>query len=171
LLRLARGFVAIRFLFSPEGLRYAAIITAFLVLIGGASFAAVEKDQHLSAWDGFYWAISTVTTVGYGDINPTTDTGRVIAIAVMLTGIGFVAIITGAVAERFLATRREEHRLVEEVAQLREELRARVAHDRNRSHGPAGYGLPRGNGWWATARRWLYGSGPPRGALMTSPRC
>jgi voltage-gated potassium channel len=123
LLRLARGFVAMRRLFTPEGVRYAAMTTAFLVLIAGAAFAAIEKDQHLSAWDGIYWAISTVTTVGYGDIYPHTDGGRVIAAAVMLTGIGFVAVITGAVAERFLSASREARRaeqaLADEVAQLR----------------------------------------------------
>jgi voltage-gated potassium channel len=67
--------------------------------------------------------VSTVTTVGYGEIVPTTDAGRVIAMTVMLTGIGFVAVITGAFAERFLASsrevRREEHALAEEVAALR----------------------------------------------------
>jgi voltage-gated potassium channel len=115
-----------RTLFSPDGLRYAAVATGFLVLVGGASFAAVEKEQHLSAWDGIYWAVSTVTTVGYGDPRVTTDAGRIIAIAVMLVGIGFVAIITGAVAERFMAQsraiRREERHLTEEVAELRERI-------------------------------------------------
>jgi len=49
-----------------------------------------------------------MTTVGYGDVSPHTDLGRVLAIAIMLIGIGFIAIITGAVAERFLATEFEE---------------------------------------------------------------
>jgi voltage-gated potassium channel len=126
LLRLARGFVAMRRLFTPEGVRYAAMTTAFLVLIAGAAFAAIEKDQHLSAWDGIYWAISTVTTVGYGDIYPHTDAGRVIAAAVMLTGIGFVAVITGAVAERFLSASREARRAEKALADEVVELRARV---------------------------------------------
>jgi voltage-gated potassium channel len=88
--------------------------------------AAVEKDQHLSAWDGFYWAVCTVTTAGDNHLGPTTDGGRIIALAVMITGIGFVAVITGAVAERLLSASRdargEERALVAEVA----ELRARV---------------------------------------------
>jgi voltage-gated potassium channel len=126
LLRLARGFVAMRRLFTPEGVRYAAMTTAFLVLIAGAAFAAIEKDQNLSAWDGIYWAISTVTTVGYGDVYPHTDAGRVIAAAVMLTGIGFVAVITGAVAERFLSASREARRTEQALAAEVAELRARV---------------------------------------------
>jgi voltage-gated potassium channel len=126
LLRLARGFVAMRRLFTPEGVRYAAMTTAFLVLIAGAAFAAIEKDQNLSAWDGIYWAISTVTTVGYGDVYPHTDAGRVIAAAVMLTGIGFVAVIPGAVAERFLSASREARRTEQALAAEVAELRARV---------------------------------------------
>jgi len=126
LLRLARGFVAMRRLFTPEGVRYAAMTTAFLVLIAGAAFAAIEKGQHLSAWDGIYWAVSTVTTVGYGDIYPHTDGGRVIATAVMITGIGFVAVITGAVAERFLAASREVRRAEQALAEQVADLRARV---------------------------------------------
>jgi voltage-gated potassium channel len=49
-----------------------------------------------------------MTTVGYGDVSPHTDLGRVLAIAIMLIGIGFIAVLTGAVAERFLATEFEE---------------------------------------------------------------
>ncbi|MBN1529433.1 MAG: voltage-gated potassium channel, partial [Thermoleophilaceae bacterium] len=67
----------------------------------------------------------TVTTVGYGDVTPVTDGGRIIAMAVMLTGIGFVAILTGAVAERFLASTRQ-------VAQVESELAAEVAELRGR---------------------------------------
>jgi voltage-gated potassium channel len=50
-----------------------------------------------------WWAITTMTTVGYGDLYPRTDFGRVIATGVMVVGIGFIAILTAALAERFLA--------------------------------------------------------------------
>lgn len=106
LLRLVRTTRALRRLFTAEGVRFTAILAALLVLTGGAAFAEIETDQHLSAWDGIWWAATTVTTVGYGDIAPQTSAGRVIAIAVMLVGIGFVALLTGAVAETFLAGRR-----------------------------------------------------------------
>ncbi len=122
LLRLARLFrlaPLARRLFSIEGLRYVALLALLTVLGGGAAFAAIEK--HSSTWDGVWWAITTMTTVGYGDVSPHTDLGRVLAIAIMLIGIGFIAIITGAVAERFLATE------FEEVAEATHEVEATEA--------------------------------------------
>jgi len=47
-----------------------------------------------------------MTTVGYGDISPTTDAGHLIAVVVMVVGIGFRTTVIGAVAERFLASTR-----------------------------------------------------------------
>ncbi len=109
LLRLARLFrlaSLARRLFSLEGLRYLSLLALLTVLGGGAAFAAVEK--HSSTWDGVWWAVTTMTTVGYGDISPKTVPGRVIGMAVMLVGIGFIAVLTGAVAQRFLASQLED---------------------------------------------------------------
>jgi len=64
------------------------VLTLIAVLGGGAAFAAVENKNDLSGWDGVWWAIQTVTTVGYGDTKVTTDAGRIIAICLMITGIG-----------------------------------------------------------------------------------
>ncbi len=126
LLRLVRAFVALKVLFTPDGLRYAALLTAFLILLGGTAFAAVEREQGLSAWEGLYWAISTITTVGYGDVSPATDGGRIIAIGVMIVGVGFVAILTAAAAERFVVagqqSREEERQILEELRAIRERL-------------------------------------------------
>lgn len=121
LLRLLRLFKVARHartLFSLDGLRYVAVLALLTVLGGGAAFAAVEKAQRLSAWDGVWWAITTVTTVGYGDTYPQTDAGKVIAIVVMFAGIGFVALLTAAAAQRFIAST---------VEQAEEELAAEIA--------------------------------------------
>jgi voltage-gated potassium channel len=91
-----------RNLLSLDGVRYAAFFTVMIVLIGGAVFAEIERDQDLSIWDGIWWSVTTVTTVGYGDIPTTTDTGRVIAMIVMAAGIGFVALLTAFAADRFI---------------------------------------------------------------------
>jgi voltage-gated potassium channel len=92
----------LRNVFSLQGLRYAALIVFTIVVGGGAVFVAVERSQHLSIWDGLWWAAETVTTVAYGDIYPTTALGRIVATVVMTAGIGFVALLTGALAQRFL---------------------------------------------------------------------
>jgi len=92
----------LRSVFSLEGLRYAALIVFTVVAGGGVVFVAVEPGQDLSTWDGLWWAAETVTTVAYGDIYPTTALGRIVAAVVMTAGIGFVAMLTGALAQRFL---------------------------------------------------------------------
>lgn len=99
--RLLRIF-SMRRLLSLEGIRYAAFLAVFLVLVGGMAYAAIEKDQDLSNWDGIWWAITTVTTVSYGDSFPVTDLGRAIAIGVLVVGIGFVALLTAYIADRFI---------------------------------------------------------------------
>jgi voltage-gated potassium channel len=114
LLRLLRVPGLARRVFSLEGLRYAAVLAALSALVGGAAFAAAEGDD-VSTWDGLWWAVTTMTTVGYGDLYPSTTLGRLIAIALMLVGIGFVAILTAALAERFVVREvREELEQVEE---------------------------------------------------------
>lgn len=121
LLRLVRAATLARRLMSTEGVKDAAVLAVMTVLGGGAAYAAVEKGsdgESLSAWDGVWWAVTTVTTVGYGDSYPTTTAGRIIAVVVMLVGIGFVAILTAAAAERFTRARRESA----DLAAVREQL-------------------------------------------------
>lgn len=114
LLRLLKAGVLARRLLTAEGVKDAAILALLTILAGGAAFAAIEKDQGLSAWDGVWWAITTVTTVGYGDIQPATTAGRAVAVGVMFVGIGFVAILTAAAAERFMRPQRENERHLRE---------------------------------------------------------
>ena len=98
---LASTGCSLRRVISLEGVKYAALIVGLIVILGGALFATVE-GRGLTTWDGVWWAMTTVTTVGYGESHPHTDGGRAIAIAVMIAGIGFVAILTAYVAERFV---------------------------------------------------------------------
>jgi voltage-gated potassium channel len=98
-LRLFRLAPIARGLFSLEGLRYVGLIAVLVLIAGADGFASVE---HRSFGNGVYWAITTMTTVGYGDITPTTETGKIIACVMMLVGVGVFAIITGAIAQQFL---------------------------------------------------------------------
>lgn len=85
---------------SRDGLRNLALLTLLTIGLGGLLFSTVEPG--VSVGDGLYWAVITVTTVGYGDIVPTTTTGKALAVYVMLVGVGFLAILTGAIAQRFI---------------------------------------------------------------------
>jgi voltage-gated potassium channel len=100
LVRLLRLAQLVRRLFTFEGVRYAGLIVLMTIIGGGTAFASVEKGP--TAWDGIWWAATTVTTVGYGDVPVTTNGGRVIALIVMVVGIGFGTLVIGAVSERFI---------------------------------------------------------------------
>jgi voltage-gated potassium channel len=105
LLRLARLGPAMQRMFSLQGIQYASLL-ALLVLVGSAE--AFSAAENVSIGNSFYWAITTMTTVGYGDIVPHTATAKVVACVVMIVGIGFFALITGAIAQRFLSAQAEQ---------------------------------------------------------------
>lgn len=135
LLRLLRVARYARQAFSLEGVRYAAILAALTAVGGGYAYSAIEHAQEPppSVWDGVWWAVSTMTTVGYGDEFPATSLGRIVAMALMLVGIGFIAILTGAIAERFLATEIEEAvEAAEEVEATEGEVLAELREIRSR---------------------------------------
>jgi voltage-gated potassium channel len=62
----------------------------------------VEGSNIKSFGDGLWWAVTTVTTVGYGDKFPTTSVGRVTAVGLMLVGISLMGVITASVAAWFV---------------------------------------------------------------------
>jgi voltage-gated potassium channel len=78
------------------------------VLIVGTAMYLVEGPEHgfASIPEGMYWAIVTLTTVGYGDVVPTTVLGKMLASFIMILGYGVIAVPTGIVsAEIATATR------------------------------------------------------------------
>jgi voltage-gated potassium channel len=91
---------------SGDAFRIAALVTVLIVVIGGAAQALVDHGDFNSTWDGIWWAVETVTTVGYGDHVPTTVGGRLIGMGVMFVGIGFISLLTATVASRFVRTER-----------------------------------------------------------------
>jgi voltage-gated potassium channel len=77
-----------------------------MVLIAGAAQATFDAQEFDNMWDGIWWAVTTVTTVGYGDIYPKTVPGRIIGMIVMLVGIGFLSVLTATIASHFVKSER-----------------------------------------------------------------
>ena len=113
LLRLLRLEPLVRWLFRSGGLKYAAAFTSLVVLAAAEAFSVVEKTSY---FDGLYWAVTTMTTVGYGDQLPTTDEAKVMAMFVMVVGIGFFAALAGALADHFIEGRAHEVEQADQVA-------------------------------------------------------
>jgi hypothetical protein len=121
----ARALQAERRLTSGDSLRVASILTVTAIVVAGAAQAAVSTGDFDSLWDGVWWSVETVTTVGYGDLYPSTVQGRLIALGLMFVGIGFVSLFTAAVASRFVKQERgEEH---DEVMETLRQIQADVA--------------------------------------------
>jgi voltage-gated potassium channel len=96
---LSRGGRAASVIFKKRGLGYVILLTLLVALGVGGAFAILEG---VAIADGIWWAIVTVTTVGYGDMFPVTTEGRLAAAVLMLLGIGFVAFITASIAAYFV---------------------------------------------------------------------
>lgn len=73
------------------------IVTVALTLAGGLLIRVADPDQFPTIGSGLWWAIQTLTTVGYGDVVPANTMGKVIATIVMINGIAFLTVITAAV--------------------------------------------------------------------------
>ncbi len=90
--------------FNTNGFKYVVFVTALMILAGGI---LIHFAEGMSYGDGIWWAFVTATTVGYGDISPTTFYGRLIAMALMLVGIGLIGTVTSTLTSYFLNTQRK----------------------------------------------------------------
>ena len=88
-----------------------------VVILGGVLMRVFDHKDFPDVWLGMWWALQTVTTVGYGDVVPKTTVGRVVASFIMLEGIAFLAIVTAAITSTFVARAQMERRQV--VAEVR----------------------------------------------------
>lgn len=109
-----------------------------ILVAGAAAVLAPERenpDANITDYaDALWWAISTVTTVGYGDLHPVTPEGRLVGAVLMVVGIGMMGVVTATIATRLivpeqLAEEREETGRVERrLASVEAQLALVLAH-------------------------------------------
>jgi len=131
---------------AAKGLRprFAAYLIAAIWLVAVVTFGVVEHlvdpDTFPNVWLGMWWALQTVTTVGYGDVVPTQTAGKVIASFLLLGGLSLLAVVTGVVTSAFVTQAQEQERArgddpvmqrLDEVAQGLASVRAELKTLRN----------------------------------------
>lgn len=84
---------------KTNNFNYIVWITIFTLIAGTIGIHYVEN---IAIGNALWWSFVTITTVGYGDISPSTPVGRFIAVVLMLVGIGFLSMLTGTIATFFL---------------------------------------------------------------------
>jgi voltage-gated potassium channel len=108
-----------------QGLLYVGSVTIFLTLMGGTFMLLLEPAAvHSSLVSGMWWAVVTVTTVGYGDITPESPAGRLVAIVLMLCGLGLLSTLTASISAYFVESDEgaEIDRLNKRIASLEEKV-------------------------------------------------
>jgi voltage-gated potassium channel len=102
----------------------ASLIGLLLVLASSVAILQVENAQESNirtASDALWWALTTITTVGYGDRYPITSEGRFVAALLMFAGVGLFGLFSGLLAAWFVAPSSEQEH--NELEALRVELR------------------------------------------------
>lgn len=135
-LRVLRVILAARYVVA-RGQRFAvgrtlaaafgsAVLLAFIAALAMLDAERGEPGATITTFGrALWWTAETVTTVGYGDLTPVTVQGRMIAVALMVVGIGLVGVVTASIAAWFVEMTRnpeEEGLLLEEMRALRAEV-------------------------------------------------
>jgi voltage-gated potassium channel len=121
------------FLRTPLSVRMAmgVIVSATLVsvFLGGFLITVVDSEEFPDFGTGLWWALQTVTTVGYGDVTPENAIGRLVGALIMLEAIAFVAIVTAAITSSFVERARRQRSAGAEAgaATSAEQLTAQLA--------------------------------------------
>lgn len=83
-----------------------AILASLIIIFGGIGEYLAEHQYQganiTNLGDAFWWAVVTISTVGYGDYYPVTAVGRIIAVIVMVSGIGIFLLLVGKLSQRRL---------------------------------------------------------------------
>ena len=85
-----------------------AIAIAYIIVTALIMFNVEESAMFEDFFDALYWATTTLTTVGYGDIYPSSDLGRVISMFSAIFGVAVIALPSGVITASYLEELREE---------------------------------------------------------------
>jgi voltage-gated potassium channel len=109
------------FLRAPLSVRGAmgVIVAATLVsvLVGGVLIRVADPEEFPDLGTGWWWALQTVTTVGYGDVTPENPAGRLVGALFLLEAIAFVTIVTAVITSSFVERARQQRIGEEETAE------------------------------------------------------
>jgi voltage-gated potassium channel len=81
-------------------------VTLVVAIGAGLLMRSVDEHDFPTAGSGLWWAVQTVTTVGYGDKVPTSTEGRLVATVVMVTALGFMSVMTASISALFVESAR-----------------------------------------------------------------
>ena len=94
----ARAVHVVKRTIGHKGFIYVAAVNAVVIAAGAGAIAAVEPEVVKGDyWNGLWWAVVTATTVGYGDISPSSVGGRIVAAILMFTGIGLLSTMAATI--------------------------------------------------------------------------
>lgn len=108
---------------KTNGFVYVLYATLVSIITGSAVMCLLPGEAAIKTYpDALWWAFVTATTVGYGDISPSTGWGRIVAASLMIVGIGFISMLTGTIATFFLQQKKKSlHSGLIDLSELDEE--------------------------------------------------
>lgn len=109
-------------LLNTNGLIYLVYISISILILSATIYSYTE---HVNFWQSIWWAVVTATTVGYGDISPTTTLGKIAAMILMFVGIGFIGTLTSAITSFFSNEdkQKSDNDILEQIHNENNELR------------------------------------------------
>lgn len=111
---------------------YLASVTFVVTVLAGLVVRFLTPNSFDSLGDAMWWAAQTATTVGYGDVVPATNAGRVVAVFVMIFGVATVSLVTAVVTASFVGYQQRrmggdaerQHELIEVLTRIEQRLDA-----------------------------------------------
>jgi voltage-gated potassium channel len=93
----------------PRDAAYLVVVVWLIAVVAwGILEHFIDRDNFPTVWLGMWWALQTVTTVGYGDAVPTTTAGRAVASVLLLGGLAFISVVTATITSGFVSRAQQQ---------------------------------------------------------------